>query len=688
MKTAKNTALAILACAASTAASAAVATPLMQRSASTGSRLNTEFMQSAGKRAAVAADDLCQLTVSLMLDDSRAQEVQFVLAISADPNVPVMYQLPKVGNVYSADIEAGVYDIVVFIKSDNENSNIFLFQEGEEINTTRRVLLNQRNATISTTIGRMSPGGPKLSLPEVGDKGNCSIADHLLILRHKDFGTLLQDETAAFRNVCTNISTNVIPKRFSLTRMDAYAWEGGPTFMVIPIDFNKDYNGPSEGGYQSVNAEFASTPMSAAWSAMQDPPQFAMTGYFIAADGKCNAYVAIGNYNHEFYTDRMYYWVPEDYEGYYEYYPVLRDGLIMMADASVTSMPYRMTGGGLVPSGLNLAASGRLMLNDGMIPAEGHPRFRQPLPEDARLANAVPALVCIPSSSAESGWDNGFQYDFMGRYGEQLGIDAYNFTDIITAEQLEQIGGYRRSLTVERDGTPICSSPGDFYKWLEWGEGEQYGMQLEMGNVLIDGTMEGTNKASLTYYTRDGYIPTVTALQLRDNDIVTDRFDKCDKATLELTAAAFKFISSGNFEFGSPASVRAEYAPHGSDIFTELTVTEIPENLYLPGYGAYYSAPLDNIVEESEDKWYDLRVTVEAESGAVQTQTLSPAFRLENTASPDGVDMVTRTGDYDVYSVDGRIVARGVSGVSALKLDRGIYVVKGEKSTRKVVIGG
>ena len=57
---------------------------------------------------------------------------------------------------------------------------------------------------------------------------------------------------------------------------------------------------------------------------------------------------------------------------------------------------------------------------------------------------------------------------------------------------------------------------------------------MTMSNVLIDGETEGINSATLTYNPADGYIPTLTSLQLRDNGIAADRFTECADATLEL----------------------------------------------------------------------------------------------------------------------------------------------------------
>lgn len=688
MKTTKihKTALALLACAAAVSAPASEITPVIQKSAPRDCIVTSVPMRAPQSGPAPAEAASAQLTVSVIIDNARNQEVANVLAISANPEHRVMYELAKSGNVYAGTIEEGVYDLVVNIKSDDDDTQILLFEEDVEVSGTKRVMVNQRNANLSTVIDRMSPSGTELMLPSVDDQGNCTVADHIMMLHHKDFGTLMQDEVAAFRKCCTHVATNVIPQRFSLTRMDIYVWNQGPAFMVMPIDFTKEHNGPTAEGWHTVSAKFAETPMSAAWRARQEPPLFNMTGFFVVADKHCNAYVGVGNYNQEFPTDRMHYWVPEGYDNYYEYYPVLRENLVEMADASVSSMPYRMTEDGLQPSGLNLAGDGNLMLKDGRLPESGHPCYSDPLPDDALLANAVPALVCMPSSTSNLQWDNGFLYDFTGRYGEKLGIDSYNFTDILTASQLAQIGDYRRTLSVKRDGVEICSWPGGFARWLEWGNGNVYSMEMTMSNVLIDGETEGYNKSTLTYSSADGYIPTVTSLQLRDNGKITDRFAECTDATLELTAATLSFAGFMNFQFKAPSAVKAEYAPHGSDEFAELPLNEVPENFYLPGYGTYYRASLDGVDRESADKWYDLRITVEGAEGSAQTQVLSPAFRLESPSGVGNIEAAAGESLCDIYSIDGRTVARGVSNSAVQSLEPGIYIVVEGAKTRKVII--
>jgi len=232
----------------------------------------------------------------------------------------------------------------------------------------------------------------------------------------------------------------------------------------------------------------------------------------------------------------------------------------------------------------------------------------------------------------------------------------------------------------------ICASPDKFVKWLDWGKGISYGMEMKMNNVLIDGVTEGSNTASLTYNASDGFIPTLTSLQFRDNDIVNDRFDNGENATLELTAATFSFISPRNFSFKAPSAVTAEYAPHGDNNFSELDLVEVPEYFYLPGYGSFFRASLDKVNRKSDNKWYDIRITVEGAAGSKQTQILSPAFRMENPNISGYVSSVADDEKCNIYSIEGRVVARDVDCINALNLEPGTYVVVNGDNARKIIV--
>lgn len=613
--------------------------------------------------------------------------INAVIAVSVGTEKARFYEGQKSGSSYVIQAEKGVYDIMAYIASENSDEEIFLFKENVDLSSTKSIMLTQREATISTEISQKAPGGGDIILPSAGNRGNCSVADYMLMIRHSQYGTLLQSESVSFKNSCKRISVNLVPSRMSFTRMDEYSWEFGPIFVVNPIDFGKAVNGPDKDGWENVATSFAKTPMSDSWNKTQDMPYFAMTGYFVSIDNGCNAYVGMGNSDLSLPTNILFYWYPKGYDGYYKFYPMLRDNLIQMANASVTSMPYIMTEEGLLPCGLNLFDNGNAMLENGKFPKKGHPRFMKPLPQRAILGNAVPALMCLPSSSKSTAWDNGFTYGFKGRHGEEYGLDSYNFTDLMTAKQLEDIGGYRRTVSVKCDGNEICSSPGDFSNWMNWGNGETYQFDVSMWNVIIDKEIEGKVTGSMTYNASDGFIPTVTSLQFRDeNDNVTDHLVASDNSNIEFTAATFKFVPGErreSYEYKAPSSVVVEYAPHGSSDFKPLVAEELAEYFFLPGYGNYYRVSLADI-PLTETTWYDLRVTVNGEGEARQVQTLTPAFKAEKATGIHSMSCDADNNTYTVYSTDGKMVGEGENTLSRLK--PGFYILKNGASVRKIHI--
>ena len=66
--------------------------PIIQRNEVPGCPVQTTVMRNAPRRAETGT---AQLTVSVILDNTRGQEIQNVLAISADPERPVMYDVAK-----------------------------------------------------------------------------------------------------------------------------------------------------------------------------------------------------------------------------------------------------------------------------------------------------------------------------------------------------------------------------------------------------------------------------------------------------------------------------------------------------------------------------------------------------------------------------------------------------------------
>lgn len=83
---------------------------------------------------------------------------------------------------------------------------------------------------------------------------------------------------------------------------------------------------------------------------------------------------------------------------------------------------------------------------------------------------------------------------------------------------------------------------------------------------------------------------------------------------------------SGNefFDCTAPRELKVEYAPYGSDTYTEAEYTEQPGKRFMPAYGNCYEASLAQVTRTSASGWYDLRFTITDNQGNTQQQTVSP----------------------------------------------------------------
>ena len=120
--------------------------------------------------------------------------INAVIAVSVGTEKARFYEGQKSGSSYVIQAEKGVYDIMAYIASENSDEEIFLFKENVDLSSTKSIMLTQREATISTEISQKTPGGGDIILPSAGNRGNCSVADYMLMIRHSQYGTLLQSE--------------------------------------------------------------------------------------------------------------------------------------------------------------------------------------------------------------------------------------------------------------------------------------------------------------------------------------------------------------------------------------------------------------------------------------------------------------------------------------------------------------
>lgn len=206
-------------------------------------------------------------------------------------------------------------------------------------------------------------------------------------------------------------------------------------------------------------------------------------------------------------------------------------------------------------------------------------------------------------------------------------------------------------------------------------------------NISPINTITPVNRCVTTVNTSKSDIepPTVQALRFHTSDgIPTLVFDSNLDARLTLYAGDFTcnpLKYKQWFSYNSTPEVQVAYAPHGSDDFTSLKVSEDEDGFFLPGFGACFTASLENVDRQSETLWYDLDIIVTDDAGNRQHQTLSPAFCLK-TLQDSGVDNIgsePSSETFSIYTAQGILIMYDATESDVRSLPAGLYITNGRK---------
>ena len=231
----------------------------------------------------------------------------------------------------------------------------------------------------------------------------------------------------------------------------------------------------------------------------------------------------------------------------------------------------------------------------------GHPDMSYENPDgEITYGNCCP-VTSIRSLKYEyygsiEGWDD---FYFTGRYGEYYETETY-FSDY--NEEYMDDGGIK---------TTIVNN-----------------------NVYVD-DLVGKNVTEMyyNYNNEDFCAPTVQMLTFKDsNGKITDRLDKNVGSKLFITGGDYTYHLDEETFLGyftcSDADIEVEYSLFGKDEWKTLAINEIPEKKFMPFFGNFYEAALDDIECESDNQWFDLKITMKDKAGNYQTQVMSPAFKV------------------------------------------------------------
>ncbi len=226
-------------------------------------------------------------------------------------------------------------------------------------------------------------------------------------------------------------------------------------------------------------------------------------------------------------------------------------------------------------------------------------------------------------------------------------------------------------------------------------------------NIMVDG-IPGKNEAVVLYdlNKEDKTAPTFQMLSFKDAEgNINNRFSSTQGARMIFTGGDFTYVDSpkppyiGYFTCDAPSSVKAYYAPHGTDAWAELTVKEDRDEFFLPYFGHFYEADLSGVKESA---WFDVRLEIADAAGNYQKQTIGPAFKVGDATSIAQLSAASANAFYvagkTVALVDGNdaaITVRSIDGrtlqsvygrsIDLSGMGSGIYVVTAVASNGNAV---
>lgn len=195
-------------------------------------------------------------------------------------------------------------------------------------------------------------------------------------------------------------------------------------------------------------------------------------------------------------------------------------------------------------------------------------------------------------------------------------------------------------------------------------------------NIEVEG-LDGNNITTIHYDTslEDITPPTLRMLHFKDGDNdITNCFETSSDGTMEFAAGDYHWIPDGWYgEFDcQPVDVMVEYAPYGTEDWSEIAVEEVPELYQMPGWGYFYRGSLAGVTGQAEKGWFDIKFRLVDEAGNWQEQVVSPAFRIDDLAY-SSVATVGSGNAHEVarYNLAGQRVDASHQGVTIIKMSDG-----------------
>lgn len=562
------------------------------------------------------------------------------------------------GDEFAFYVPEGTYDFFAFGYNDDKSGVIMLTQENVEVTTDfAGIQFDSADAVNSTTITYSMPSGNPVILDGGSGAKNAYRLDNIHVILYE--GNFIFFGNNAFFTQPEEISvrSNFTSGKFGYASIDFAATTEGMLNYVVPVTFENNTVNAGSSNWQTASINVAETPVNIKKQEVDSDDPYTYASYMLLQNGDWILTAGWGIFGEGYDSTKVGLWEPENYDGDLSIVAIPRGAVMNGGDSCIDGLPLQRGENGLQQMGVNYAFENYLVFTNTESSYENLNPLYSGVPTEAVFGNCSPSLLTVKY------WDK-VRFNFLGRYGEAMNIDSwYNY---FAVENYLPTHSVKLSL----NGDVITTDPEDFADF-EWEEEGTYTVEVSTDNVLIDGEIDGSTTGTLTFDTNtyEGVLPSVSVVSFIDynDNTLTDRISDIENSSMIVYAAGFEFEVSDvhnyeEYQLTTPAEVIVEYAPTGTGNYVELEATEVPENFFSPGYGAYYDVPLSGIEGEYANQWFDVRITVTTEQGASQVQEISPAFYVTTTSGVNTIEKSNIESAPAYYNLQGQRILSPAKG--------------------------
>ena len=585
-------------------------------------------------------------------------------------------------------IPKGVYDLYVEIYDDNGVAR-FVFKENVDLTQDQNITINHTEADIPVEFHFFDENNQELHMNITEDQKVVipKTADDMVKLYsiiHKDYGTTkrMMDFAARRKGYLMDFYINNVSDKYYVGEVVA-AGVGSHyyAYKAVMSDFTKNVYNSDSANLFKLASEFTTSP------AMNDDyinqpgieAAFSFDGYAYTYSRLWGGKDARDEGKVITFIDCPESKLTDEYKVNMLARPMATDYYVLEDDSdygeTITFSYIKAPAAfGTAKEGVKFVVSGGDLYDEFNVPVgetsykyyPGHPEFSFAATNGkAHFGNSVPVMSYNSIRETYEGEVDVYDsYSYRGRYGELREPDA-------------KLVDYNEEATA--DGTIVT---------------------LTNTNVKVDG-IDGKNVSVVKFDVskQDNIAPTFQMLTFKNaQGIICDHLDSNQGAKMIFAGGDFNYVENpdypyiGHYTCSDPESVKAFYAPHGTENWTALPLVVKPELFFMPAFGNFYEADLSSVNVEAADTWFDVRVEISDATGNYQKQTISPAFKVATITAIDqakaavGSSLVVMgkrvaladngKADFTVRSIDGRTMQSAfANGVDLSGMGSGIYVV-------------